>query len=145
MSYAFLKLCKNTVGFYDNQIILNKNLIISASSCIFKGILNNADTIHVLNTDEKFMKNNIHKFLSPNLYFYQNIVDCNTLYILQNHLNKDMNNKIFVNDKYFDKFVNRIENVNKYITGNSYCNDKQIFSFDTKNINDFYIEKLNFV
>lgn len=137
---AFINLTKYTVKQYNSKIILNQNVAIYGNDCRFKGILFNPKNIYFMNYTDGFVKTNLIKFVAPRMYFTNMFFDYDIYLKLQNILNSNLNYNIYVNKNQYDKFLRRMENSTKYLTGVSYDNSIQILPFDFKDMHSEYEE-----
>jgi len=137
---AFINLTKYTVKQYNSKIILNQNVAIYGNDCRFKGILFNPKNTYFMNYTDGFVKTNLIKFVAPRMYFTKMFFDYDIYLKLQNILNSNLNYNIYVNKNQYDKFLRRMENSTKYLTGVSYDNSIQILPFDFKDVHSEYEE-----
>lgn len=147
MSYAILNLLKFQSNYqFRNKLILNKNIMVDAKPYIFQGDFKNLQNIYFRNCHEDFFTYNLYKFLAPNMYFNNtNINNYEILYLLQLYLNKNLKSKIYIPSKKYDKFLNKLDNASRYMSGVEYDNTMQVFMLDNKyNIFNKYkkIEKI---
>lgn len=123
---------------WNNKVITNKNIVVTASDCVFRGSFKNPQNIYIYNTDTNFIIDNIEKLsISDNLYMDSYVQNCETLKYIQYKLNKNLNWNIYVNKKYYKPFMNSIETVSKFYTGSGYDNTKQIKPLDMYNYTRF--------
>lgn len=139
-SLAVLHLLKNNVHKFTRPIV-NKNIMVFGyQNCKFEGSLYNPNNVHIKDSNKIFIRKNINKLVAPNMYFHDMIHDYYSLFLLQGILNHNQIN-CYINDLYYDKFVNLMYVANRYISGESYCNDKQIFPFNENiTINTLYLD-----
>lgn len=131
MSRLALVTILNSTKQYNNKIITNKNIVVTASDCEFRGLFQNQKNIYLYNTDPNFVNNNIEKLsTSHNLFIDSYVPNCETLKYIQYKLNKNLNWNIYINKKYYQPFVNSLETVSKFYSGESYDNTKQIIPLD---------------
>jgi hypothetical protein len=122
---------KNLSKNWNNKIITNKNIVVTASDCVFTGTFENPQNIYLYNTDPNFVNENIQKLsTSNNLYLDSYVQNCETLKYIQYKLNKNLNWNIYMNKKYYQSFMNSLETVSKFYTGSAYDNCKQIIPLD---------------
>jgi hypothetical protein len=116
---------------WNNKVITNKHIVVTASDCIFKGTFQNPHNIYVYNSDPQFINDNIEKLsVSNNLYLDIYCLNCESLKYIQYKLNKNLNWNIYINKKYYQPFTNSLETVSKFHTGSGYDNSKQIIPLD---------------
>jgi hypothetical protein len=143
-SITILRLTKNTAKLYNSKLIHNANCAIYGSDCNFKGKFTNISNMYFMNYSDEFIKKNLKKFNSPNMYFTKLFFNYDSYYELQKILNQNSHTKIFVNENYYDKFISNLENSTKYIMGETFDNSNQIFKFDydTFNKQKFTVEEV---
>jgi hypothetical protein len=128
----------NSSKNWNNKVIVNKNVVITGSDCVFKGEFQNPNNIYLYNTDPKFINDNIEKISCSNNLFIDNYVpNCETLKYIQYKLNKNLNWNIYINKKYYRNFVNSIDMTSKFYSGESYDNTKQIIPLDMSDYKNF--------
>jgi hypothetical protein len=123
---ALLNLTKTSVKQYNAKIILNPNIAIYGNNCKFNGRLFNPQNIYFMDYSEEFMKINIFKLVAPRMYFTKMFLDCDIYLKLQYILNTNLNTNIYIDNNQYDKFMSRMENATKYMTGESYNNSSQV-------------------
>lgn len=138
---ALLDLTKKTIKNYNTKIILNKNIAIYGNNCKFNGILFNPQNVYFMDYSDDFMKNNLFKLKSQRMYFTKMFFDYNIYVNLQYLLNTNLNTNIYISHAQYDKFMRRMENSTKYITGESYDNSAQVLPYDFSNMR-FIIEEI---
>lgn len=129
---ALLNLTKNTVKQYNCKVILNPNIAVYGNNCKFNGRLFNPQNIYFMDYSDEFIKTNIFKLVAPHMYFTKMFLDCDIYQKLQYILNSNLKTNIYVNDKQYEKFMRRMENSTKYMTGESYDNSAQVYPFEFK-------------
>jgi hypothetical protein len=139
---ALLNLTKKTVKNYNAKIILNQNIAIYGNNCKFNGRLFNPQNVYFMDYSDEFMKINLFKLKSQRMYFTKMFLDCDIYVNLQNLLNTNLNTNVYINDKQYDKFMRRMENSTKYITGESYDNSAQVLPYDFNNMH-FITEEIS--
>jgi hypothetical protein len=140
MSRLALVTILNSSKQYYNKVIINKNVVVTASDCVFTGTFQNTQNIYLYNTDPHFINDNIEKLsISKNLFIDSYIPNCKTLNYIQYKLNNNLNWNIYVNKKYYRPFINSLETVSKFCSGESYDNTKQIIPLDMYNYTNFII------
>ena len=138
MSRLALVTILNSSKNWNNKVIVNKNVVVTASDCVFKGDFQNPKNIYLYNTDPKFVNDNIEKISCSNNLFIDNYVpNCETLKYIQYKLNKNLNWNIYINKKYYRNFVNSIDTTSKFYSGESYDNTKQIVPLDMNDYKNF--------
>jgi hypothetical protein len=138
MSRLALVTVLNSSKNWNNKVILNKNLVLTASDCNFTGTFYKPNNIYLYNTDPKFVNDNIEKLsVSNNLYLDSFIPNCETLKYIQYKLNKNLNWNVYINKKYYPIFSNSLETVSKFYTGEAYDNCKQIIPLDMYEYTNF--------
>ncbi len=138
MSRLALVTILNSSKNWNNKIITNKNIVITATDCIFTGTLYKPNNIYLHNTDPNFLNENIEKLsVSNNLFIDTFVPNCETLKYIQYKLNKNLNWNLYINKKYYPIFSNSLETVSKFYTGEGYDNTKQITPFDMYDYKNF--------
>jgi hypothetical protein len=133
---AFVNILKSNQ--WNNKIITNKNVVVTASDCVFTGTFKNTQNIYLYNTDPNFINDNIEKLsISNNLFIDSYVPNCKTFNYIQYKLNNNLNWNIYVNKKYYRPFMNSLETVSKFYSGVSYDNTKQIIPLDMCNYTNF--------
>lgn len=130
---AVLNLTKNAVKKYNAKIILNPNIAIYGNNCKFNGRLLNPQNIYFMDYSEEFMKINMFKLVAPRMYFTKMFIDCDIYLKLQYILNTNLKTNIYIDNNQYHKFISRMENATKYMTGESYNNSSQVLPFEFKN------------
>lgn len=144
---AICNITKKTSKFFDHKNILNSNIAIYGSHSKFNGHFPNINKIFLLNYTDGFMKNNLDRFIAPNMYFTKPFDDSKIYISLQKYLNDNMKINVYVNDTQYEKFMTKMENSVKYESGEAFDNSMQInpYNFKDKNfiIEELYIGNIN--
>jgi hypothetical protein len=138
MSRLALVTILNSPKNWNNKVIVNKNIVLTASDCNFTGTFYKPNNIYLYNTDPNFVNENIEKIsVSDNLYLENYVPNCETLKYIQYKLNKNLNWNIYMNKKYYQPFMNSLETASKFYTGSAYDNTKQIIPLNIDNYYNF--------
>jgi hypothetical protein len=138
MSRLALVTILNSPKNWNNKVIVNKNIVVTALDCNFTGTFYKPNNIYLYNTDPNFVNENIEKIsVSNNLYLENYVPNCETLKYIQYKLNKNLDWNIYMNKKYYQSFMNSLETVSKFYTGSAYDNYKQIIPLNIDNYYNF--------
>ncbi len=138
MSRLALVTILNSSKNWNNKVITNKKIVVTASDCIFTGSFDKPKYLYLYNTDPNFVNENIEKLaVADNLYIDSFVPNCETLKYIQYKLNKNLNWNIYINKKYYRIFANSINTSSKFYTGESYDNYKQIIPLDMYDYTNF--------
>ena len=138
MSRLALVTVVNSSKKWNNKVIVNKNIVVTANDYSFTGTFDKPNNIYLYNTDPHFVNENIDKLsVSNNLYLENYVPNCQTLNYIQYKLNKNLNWNIYINKKYYRNFANSLETVSKFYTGLAYDNTKQIIPLDMFDYHNF--------
>jgi hypothetical protein len=125
--FAQIIFSPQNINLYKNKKILNKNIILQGYNCIINTNFTNTNNLFIHNCDKNFLINNITCLLgAKNIYFNNIYNDCSIFHEIQRKVNYDNRACIYINEHYYDKYMNYIETYSKYISGSSYDNSQQI-------------------
>ncbi len=141
--FAHIIFNQQNINAFKYKTILNKNLIIQGYNCIPKTCLKNVNNLIIHNCDKNFLQNNIGLILgAKNIYFNSIYPNYIVFHELQRKVIYDKNSRIYINENYYDKYMNYIETYSQYISGSSYDNSYQIRPLISNKYNDLIINAL---